>query len=116
CVQEAHTMKESVSRAAKSWALNTAIGEVLAVQNMENSLPASERFLVTFIARSWEKILVSESSNVGNISIQEPVKNPYAAGDPVVGQGFRGREDILRSLEELCCGATAPPSVVLCGH
>jgi hypothetical protein len=116
CALEAHAVKESVSKAVKSWALNRAIGEAMSVQKMIGSLPQAERALVEEIAKNWQNLLVSESSNIGDISIQEPVKNPYVAGDPVVGPGFKGREDILRSLEELWCGATAPPSVVLCGH
>jgi hypothetical protein len=116
CVLEAHAVQESVSKAARSWALNRAIGEVVAVQKMIGILPKAESALVRDIAWNWQEYLVSESSAIGNIPIQEPIKNPYVAGDPVVGPGFKGREDILRRLEELWCGTTAPPSVVLCGH
>ncbi|MDD4446352.1 MAG: AAA family ATPase [Methanothrix sp.] len=116
CVLEAHAVQESVSKAARSWALNRAIGEAVAVHKMIATLPKAERDLVEEIAKNWQNYLVSESSDVGNIPINEPVKNPYVAGDPVVGSGFKGRDDILRRLEELWCGTNAPPSVVLCGH
>jgi hypothetical protein len=116
CALEAHTVRESVSKAARSWALNRAIGEVVAVQKMIGTLPEAERALVEDIAKNWQSFLVSESGETGNVAISEPVKNPYVAGDPVVGAGFKGREDILRILEEIWCGTTRPPSVVLCGH
>ncbi len=116
CALEAHAMWESASKAARSWALNRAIGEVVAVQKMIGTLPEAERALVEEIAKSWQSILVSHSAEVGSISISEPVKNPYVAGDPVVGSGFKGREDTIRELKQLWSGTTKPPSVVLYGH
>lgn len=116
CAQEAHSIQRSVSKAARSWALNRAIGEAVAVQKMIGTVPQAERALVEEIAKNWQSILVLESGEVGNIAISEPVKNPYVAGDPVVGAGFKGREDILRELKQLWSGTTQPPSVVLYGH
>ena len=116
CSLEAHAVRDSASKATRSWALNRAIGEVVAVQKMIDTIPQAERALIEEIAKNWQSILVSESSEVGSIIISEPVKNPYVAGDPVVGPGFKGREDILRELKQLWSGTTKPPSVVLYGH
>ncbi len=116
CAKEALAVQESASKASRSWALNRAIGDVVEVQKMAWTVPEAERALVEDIAKSWQEILVSESSEVGNIAILEPVKNPYVAGDPVVGEGFKGREDILRELKQLWSGTTHPPSIVLYGH
>ncbi len=116
CALEALAVQKRASKASRSWALNRAIGEVVAVQKMVGTIPQTERALVEEIAKSWQSILVSESAEVGSISIYEPVKNPYVAGDPVVGPGFKGREDTIRELKQLWCGTTKPPSVVLYGH
>jgi len=116
CAQEAQAVQKSASKAARSWALNRAIGEVVAVQKIAGAVPQAERALVEEIAKSWQSILVSQSAEVGSISISEPIKNPYVAGDPVVGSGFKGREDTLRELKQLWSGTTKPPSVVLYGH
>ena len=116
CAEEADAVKKSASKASRSWALNRAIGQVVAVQKMTDSLPQAERALVEEIAINWQSILVLESGEVGNVAISEPVKNPYVAGDPVVGPGFKGREDIFRELKQLWSGTTQPPSVVLYGH
>ena len=83
---------------------------------MTGTLPQAERALVEEIAENWQSVLVSASGEVGSISILKPVKNPYVAGDPVVGPGFKGRDDILRELKQLWSGTTQPPSVVLYGH
>jgi hypothetical protein len=45
-----------------------------------------------------------------------PIANPYVAGNPVTGDLFVGRKDILRRLEELWRGEGQKPSVVLYGH
>lgn len=116
CAQEAQVVQKSASKASRSWALNRAIGEVVAVQKMVSTVPLAERTLVEEIAKIWQSILVSESAEVGSIPISEPVKNPYVAGDPVVGAGLKGRDDILMDLKQLWSGTTQPPSVVLYGH
>jgi hypothetical protein len=45
-----------------------------------------------------------------------PVANPYVVGNPVIGNTFVGREDVLRRLEELWSKEGQSPSVVLYGH
>jgi hypothetical protein len=44
------------------------------------------------------------------------VSNPYVIGDPVQGNLFVGREDIIRQLEELWVKGDRLPSVALYGH
>ncbi|MFB2976954.1 ATP-binding protein [Microseira sp. BLCC-F43] len=46
----------------------------------------------------------------------KPVTNPYIIGDPVVGNLFVGREDIIRQLEELWIMSHSLQSVVIYGH
>ena len=83
---------------------------------MIETIPKAERALVEETAENWQKFLLSVAGDIGKFPIQEPVRTPYVVGDPVIGAGFKGREDILGRLEELWCGSTASPSVVLCGH
>lgn len=113
---EAHAVQESVSQAARSKALNRAIGEIVAVQEMNGKLPQTERGLVDTIAANWQKALLSVAGEVWQVTILKPVEDPYVVGDPVMREGLVGREDILRRLEELWLGTTSPPSVVLYGH
>ena len=44
------------------------------------------------------------------------VNNPYVIGDPVMGNLFIGREDIIRQLEELWLRGIQLQSVVIYGH
>ncbi|WP_235006659.1 AAA family ATPase [Calothrix rhizosoleniae] len=53
---------------------------------------------------------------MGEISITQPVRNPYIIGDPVLGERFVGREDIMRQLEELWVTSESLQSIVLYGH
>jgi hypothetical protein len=47
--------------------------------------------------------------------IDRPIANPYTIGDPVIGERFIGREDILHQLEELWFINTRPQSVIIYG-
>lgn len=46
----------------------------------------------------------------------KPVANPYVVGNPVTGQLFVGRDDIMRRFEELWSAPGQLPSIVLYGH
>ncbi len=50
---------------------------------------------------------------MGEVAIIKPVVNPYMVGDPVQGNLFVGREDIIRQLEELWVMGHQLQSVVL---
>ncbi|NPA26738.1 MAG: ATP-binding protein [Chloroflexi bacterium] len=113
---DARTVQRSVSRLARSQALNRALGELTALREGLDAQPELVRPLLNYITKAWQKVLLSVAGEVGQARIREPVPNPYVVGDPVVGPGFRGREDIMRDLEAIYGNTLSPPSVVLYGH
>ncbi len=68
------------------------------------------------IIEHWQPLLVKAGGALGRAQTLKPVVNPYVAGDPVTGDLFVGRDDIMRRLEELWADARHAPSVVLYGH
>lgn len=116
-VEDVHVVQGSASRSARAFALNRALGELIDIaDNKAETLPRAERGLITDIARTWAVNLLLLTAEVGEISITKPVTNPYVVGDPVEGNLFVGREDILRQLEELWVMGHQLQSVVLYGH
>jgi hypothetical protein len=77
---------------------------------------APEKYILQRIILHWRRMVSEVGGEVGRIEETGPVANPYIAGNPVIGQVFVGREDILRRLEELWSGVGQKPSVVLYGH
>jgi Cdc6-like AAA superfamily ATPase len=61
-----------------------------------------------------EQPLIAQIQN--SLEATTPIINPYTVGNPVVGDRFIGREDIMRQLEELWFGSTRTQSIVLYGH
>ncbi len=114
--QEAHTVQMSVSRLVRSQALNQAQAEVNEIVTGVERIPRAERELVRAIATTWLKLLLKPTAEVGQAAPTQPVRNPYITGDPVIGKGLVGRDDVLRRLEELWYGSANPPSVVIFGH
>ena len=106
----------SASRPARSFALNRALGELKNIVNKRENLPQAERDLIVDIAENWQEILLPIAGQVGEISITKPVGNPYVIGDPVYGNLFVGREDIMRQLEELWVFRYQLQSVLIFGH
>ena len=100
-VQDIQLVQRSVSRATRAFALNRAQGELTNILNNSEILPQAERGLIIDIAETWQKALLQIAGEVGEISITQPVRNPYTVGDPVLGDRFVGREDVMRQLEEL---------------
>jgi len=113
---DALAAQRSVSRTARSLALNRALGEVSAVLQSETALPETERALIVTIATAWRDALLVMAREFGQTETTKPVRNPYIIGDPVIGAGLVGREDILRRLEEFWREARSLPSVALYGH
>ena len=113
---EALAAQRSVSRTARSLALNRALGEVSAVLKSETVLPETEQALIVTIATAWRDALLVMAREFGQTETTKPVHNPHIIGDPVIGAGLVGREDILRRLEEFWRGARNLPSVALYGH
>jgi hypothetical protein len=77
---------------------------------------APEQYILRRVVRQWRRLVSEAGGEVGRVEEAGPVANPYVAGNPVTGDLFVGREDILRRLEELWSGEGQKPSVVLYGH
>ncbi|WP_228058139.1 AAA family ATPase, partial [Nostoc sp. LEGE 12447] len=115
-VEDVQFVNRSVSRSARSLALNRALGELTSILNQADTLPQAEQGLIIDIAETWKESLLQIAGEVGEISITKPVVNPYVVGDPVQGHLFVGREDMIRQLEELWVMGNQLQSVVLYGH
>jgi hypothetical protein len=115
-VEDVRLVQRSLSKSTRSFALNRALGELKKILNNTDFLPNAERDLLVNIAKTWQETLLNVAGEVGEISITKPVTNPYVVGDPVEGNLFVGREDILRQLEELWVMGHQLQSVVLYGH
>jgi len=115
-VEDVQFVNRSVSRSARSLALNRALGELTKILNQADTLPQAEQKLIIDIAQTWQESLLKIAGEVGEISITKPVVNPYVVGDPVQGHLFVGREDIITQLQELWVMGNQLQSVVLYGH
>ncbi|NEP08714.1 MAG: ATP-binding protein [Symploca sp. SIO2C1] len=115
-IEDLQVVERSVSRGARSFALNRAVGELKGILNNQNTLPKAEKDLIIDIAETWQEALLQIAGEVGEIVITKPVRNPYTIGDPVEGNLFIGREDIMRELEELWLTNHQVQSVVIYGH
>ncbi|MGB0561482.1 MAG: AAA family ATPase [Spirulinaceae cyanobacterium] len=114
--QDAQLIHQSRSKATQNTALSRALGELKTILDHQDQLPQAEGGLIIDIATTWRDALLSIASDIGNIEIIEPITNPYTIGDPVEGNRFVGREDLLRELESLWLGAENPSSVLVYGH
>ncbi|XWK85671.1 MAG: ATP-binding protein [Phormidium sp.] len=115
-VKEIRIVDRSPSRYAKSSALNRALGQLTKIVEEGKNIPLAERDLILNIAQDWLKALLRTANEIGEISITQPIRNPYVIGDPVYGNLFVGREDIMRELEECWIFSNRPQSVVIYGH
>ncbi|KST68292.1 AAA family ATPase [Mastigocoleus testarum] len=115
-VEDIQLVQRSVSRATRAFALNRALGELKNILDHPNSLPRTEKALILSIAQTWQESLLNLTGDIGKVNITKPVSNPYIVGDPVVGDRFMGREDIIRQLEELWVMGQQLQSVVIYGH
>lgn len=79
-------------------------------------LPEPERHMIYEIAQRWLVMLERIAGEVGDITITEPIAMPYVVGDPVQGQLFVGREDLMRGLEALWGNPQQIQSLILYGH
>ncbi|NEQ69501.1 MAG: ATP-binding protein [Symploca sp. SIO2D2] len=115
-IEDVQVVERSVSNTARSFALNRALGELKDILNNQDILPKAEKDLIIDIAETWQEALLQIAGEVGEIAITEPIRNPYTIGDPVEGNLFIGREDIMRQLEELWLTNYQVQSVVIYGH
>lgn len=109
-------IKNSASRSSRSLALNRVLGEFTKIIDELENLPESEVHLIFNIIKNWQSSLLVLAEEIGEIAITNKVINPYIIGDPVIGQQFIGREDIIKQLEELWILTPQLQSVVLFGH
>ncbi|GBO54622.1 hypothetical protein APA_2569 [Pseudanabaena sp. lw0831] len=75
-----------------------------------------ERPIIQNITIIWRDILLAVAAEIGQVEIKRPIANPYTIGDPVMGERFIGREDLLGQLKELWFINSSPQSVILYGH
>ncbi len=115
-VENVRLLEQSSSRYQRSLALNRALGSLTNILNHPEILPEAERGLIVNIAQTWKESLLQIASEVGEVTITEPVRNPYFVGPPVEGHLFVGREDIMRQLKELWVKENQLQSVVIYGH
>ncbi|UNU25016.1 ATP-binding protein [Microcoleus vaginatus] len=115
-IADVQVVHNSVSRSARSLALNRALGELETILDTPDIIPQCERNLIIQTAQKWQQILLQVTGKIGDISITQPVSIPYIIGDPVQGKLFVGREDIIRQLEELWVKGNPLQSVALYGH
>ncbi|MEM9216724.1 MAG: ATP-binding protein [Cyanobacteria bacterium P01_F01_bin.150] len=115
-IEDTQLVQRSVAKATRSLALNRAIGYLTQIIQTQNQLPIAERALVVSIAQTWKEAIESVALDVGQTEILEPIRNPYIIGDPVLGEQFTGRDDIMRQLEELWITNQTLQSIVIYGH
>ncbi|HMQ53090.1 MAG TPA: cyclic nucleotide-binding domain-containing protein [Anaerolineae bacterium] len=75
-----------------------------------------EATILEGIIHQWRRLISGTGAEVGASDTRSLVANPYVAGNPVTGDLFVGREDILRRLNELWGKEGHLPSVVIYGH
>jgi hypothetical protein len=115
-IRDIQIIQNSSSRSARAFALSHALGELKNLRDRPDAVPQPEREIVRKIAWNWSQAILDIASEVGNVSITERVRNPYVVGDPVEGNLFVGREDILKQLKEVWILSPHLQSVVLYGH
>ncbi|MEG3970602.1 ATP-binding protein [Microcoleus sp. T2B6] len=115
-IRDIQIIQNSSSRSARAFALSHALGELKNLREQPDDVPQPEREIVRKIAWNWSKAILDVASEVGNVSITERVRNPYVVGDPVEGNLFVGREDILKQLKEVWILSHQLQSVVIYGH
>ena len=74
-----------------------------------------DRNIFQHIIDTWRPLITNEGGDIGRFELTKPIDNPYVAGNPVTGQLFVGREDIMRELEAKWSKQHCD-SVVLYGH
>lgn len=115
-VQSFREIQSKVSHAVKLSALKRALIELDQVKNKVDLLPEAERFLIKYIVITWQDSLERFNKQLEHFSINSEVRNPYIIGDPVQGQSFVGRKDILERLEQVWVSNKQLQSIVLFGH
>ena len=79
-------------------------------------VPAPAGPLLALGIRRWHQLLTSTGGQVAGERARVPISNPYEVGNPVSGELFMGRDDIMSQLEELWSKRGQRTSVILYGH
>jgi hypothetical protein len=110
------TYLTAVSRVNKQAALlraNSALDELEDYVMIEVITP--EQVILRQIIHHWHRLINEAGGEIGRVDLFSPIPNPYVVGNPVIGDNFVGRDDIIQRLEDLWL-SSQPPSVVLYGH
>lgn len=75
-----------------------------------------EKAIIRRIIHEWIELVSEAGGKLGRQKLLTSINNPYMAGNPVTGDLFVGREDIMRRLEELWMSRGQVPSVILYGQ
>ncbi len=117
--QEATVAAESVSKLNRNAALGRATAQLeILITTVEDTCPQPEAWHIKQAALQWRSILAAAAGQIGDLTVIEPVHNPFVAGNPVKPPLFVGRDDIYKQLESLWgnAGKTGVDSVVVYGH
>lgn len=115
--KEVQAYQDSTSRANQMAAIGRATDMLKELeQYVLAEVITPEQVILQHIIRQWQALLISAGGELGRTEVVGPVANPYVVGNPVKGDIFVGREDVLRRLEELWRGDGQKPSIVLYGH
>jgi hypothetical protein len=113
---EAAAYQDATSRANQLAALARAGDLLKQLEDDVTRVVAPEQYILQRIIRQWQQLITEAGGQVGRAEAAGPVTNPFLVGNPVTGDLFIGRQDILRRLEELWAKEGQCPSVVLYGH
>lgn len=107
---------QATSQVTRQRALLAANEQVVALDPQVENVPAPAGPLLALVIAHWQRLLAAGGGALARAETAGPVANPYVLNNPVHGDLFVGRADILRRLEELWAGEGQKPSVVLYGH
>jgi hypothetical protein len=83
---------------------------------IEDTVVVPEKVLLLRIRNHWRTLVAEGGGRLGQQVQHQRVVNPYVAGNPVKGNLFVGRDEILGQLEELWLKPGQVDSLVLFGH
>jgi hypothetical protein len=114
--RNAEAYNQATSQVTRQRALLAANEQVVALEPQVEEIPAPAGPLLALVLAHWQRLLAAGGGVLARAETAGPVANPYVLNNPVHGDLFVGRADILRRLEELWAGEGQKPSVVLYGH
>jgi AAA+ ATPase superfamily predicted ATPase len=113
---EIRTYTHSTSRVNKLAALARANDALQTLAQTHQTANPPENLLLRRIIHQWQTLITTASGSEGRATELTPIANPYVIGNPVSGDLFVGRDDIMRRFEELWNAPGQIPSIVLYGH